>query len=392
MVPISGHVLRQFRQAQRFQKCLKRQLSLANAEESSGKASANFGDVNCSEQNPGNQCSKHVGKYYTVPRETVSTLFTHGFPKPAFLDEVKTLGECNIRIRKPAVSILETMADESVARKIVVYGQDGCGKTITLSHILHYCYLKNWLILFVPSIFKIVHSKQAVLPSPYKPARYDQPEEALSWLKTFQILNDKHLLQIKTTKEYKVGQKISIDVGSSVSTVINQAFHRPNFATDAVGITVREVQRLSSEIPVLFAADEFNGLFWKTSLKNPETNDWLKPQDLSMVHHFERLLKHSSLLERGRYVLALSRTGMERTFCSSYNHLQLLGPQGISAVGSYEPIQVSEYDDNELLQCLKYYKHKGLFSRDFNHHQTLQEITYLTDRRPALVQKMCLPF
>jgi hypothetical protein len=30
-------------------------------------------------------------------------------------------------------------------------GQDGCGKTMTLSHILHYCYLKEWLILLLPS-------------------------------------------------------------------------------------------------------------------------------------------------------------------------------------------------------------------------------------------------
>ncbi|CAB4037372.1 28S ribosomal S29, mitochondrial, partial [Paramuricea clavata] len=138
--------------------------------------------------------------------------------------------------------------------------------------------------------------KQNILPSPYKPERFDQPDEALSWLKTFQILNDKRLPQVKTTKDYKVGQKISIDAGSSISAVINQAFHRPNFATDAVGITVREVQRLSSQIPVLFATDEFNGLFWKTSLKNPETNDWLKPQDLSMVHHFGKLFKQNSSL------------------------------------------------------------------------------------------------
>ncbi|CAB3995412.1 Hypothetical predicted protein [Paramuricea clavata] len=83
---------------------------------------------------------------------------------------------------------------------------------------------------------------------------------------------------------------------------------------------------------------------------------------------------------------------MERAFCSSYNHVQLLRAQGVSTVGSYEPIEVSEYGNDELLQCLKYYNHKGLFSRDFNHQQTFQEIAYLTDRRPLLVQKMCLPF
>ena len=60
------------------------------------------------------------------------------------------------------------------------------------------------------------------------------------------------------------------------------------------------VSRLSTHfsIPVLLAADEFNGLFWKTSLKNPETNEWLKPQDLSMIQHFGKLFKQNSSLVR----------------------------------------------------------------------------------------------
>ncbi|XP_028399251.1 uncharacterized protein LOC114522707 [Dendronephthya gigantea] len=207
-----------------------------------------------------------------------------------------------------------------------------------------------------------------------------------------QTLNGKHLPQIKTSKDYKVSQKISIDAGSRISTVIDQAFHRPNFATDAVGITLREVQRLSSRMPVLFAADEFNGFFWKTSLKNPETNDWLKPRDLSMVHHFRKLFIQKSSLGRGSYVLALSRIGMEKAFCSSYNHVHLLSQQGLSLIGSYEPVQVCEYDNDELMQGLKYYKLKGLFSRDFNHSQTFQEVAFLTDRRPSLVQKICFSY
>lgn len=60
------------------------------------------------------------------------------------------------------------------------------------------------------------------------------------------------------------------------------------------------VSRLSTHfsIPVLLAADEFNGLFWKTSLKNPETNEWLTPQDLSMTQHFVKLFKQNSSLVR----------------------------------------------------------------------------------------------
>ncbi|CAB4027533.1 28S ribosomal S29, mitochondrial, partial, partial [Paramuricea clavata] len=150
MVKFSGLVLRRFRQVQKFQQCIKRQLSSATAE-SLAQNHANL-SVKCSEQNPENQSSRHSGEYYTIPKETVSTLFSHGLPKPAYLDEVKTLDEFNIMIRKPAISILESIkSDESAVRKFVIYGQDGCGKTMTLSHILHYCYLQEWLILFLPS-------------------------------------------------------------------------------------------------------------------------------------------------------------------------------------------------------------------------------------------------
>ena len=39
---------------------------------------------------------------------------------------------------------------------------------------------------------------------------------------TFNQSFSSNVIQIKTTKEYKVGQKISIDSGSSLSAVINQ--------------------------------------------------------------------------------------------------------------------------------------------------------------------------
>ena len=39
---------------------------------------------------------------------------------------------------------------------------------------------------------------------------------------TFNQSFSSNVIQIKTTKEYKVGQKISIDSGSSISAVINQ--------------------------------------------------------------------------------------------------------------------------------------------------------------------------
>ena len=114
---------------QKLQKCLKRQLSsTADAVENLEQNHANA-NVNCSEQNPvcikqlnncmiqsglarffmnfisnvvlfdfnfqENHSSKHVGDYYTVPKDIVSTLFSHGLPKSAFLDEVEAcMGIC----------------------------------------------------------------------------------------------------------------------------------------------------------------------------------------------------------------------------------------------------------------------------------------------------------
>ncbi|XP_046864878.1 28S ribosomal protein S29, mitochondrial-like [Xenia sp. Carnegie-2017] len=353
----------------------------------------NDGTVVSTKLNPLHHSTEHVGQYYTVPISDVSVLFSHGLPKSGYLDEMNTIGEFNLMIRKPALTILNALnIEEKRVKRIVIYGEDGCGKTLTLSHVIHNCYLKEWILLLLPSVFKMIHGRQNVIPSIYNPKRFDQTEVALTWLKSFQILNERFLSKIKTTKEYKISQKISIDTGSSIINVIDQAFHRPNFASDAVGITLKEVQCLSNRIPVLFAADEFNGLFWQTSLKNPENNERLKNKDLSLVKHFVKLFREDSSLAKGSYVVALSRTGMERSFCPSYHYSDLLRPKGLSTLGYFDPVNVPAYDEEELQKCLTYYHKKGIFSKDFSIDQTFKEVAYLTNRRPILVQKMVLPF
>ena len=45
-------------------------------------------------------------------------------------------------------------------------------------------------------VSKIITSKHSISQSSYNNERFDQPEEALSWLKTFQTLNEKLLPQV----------------------------------------------------------------------------------------------------------------------------------------------------------------------------------------------------
>ncbi len=54
-----------------------------------------------------NHSSKHVGEYYTIPPKNVSTLFAHGMPKPAFLDEVY---EFDLLLLKKTSSVANTIS------------------------------------------------------------------------------------------------------------------------------------------------------------------------------------------------------------------------------------------------------------------------------------------
>ncbi len=56
-------------------------------------------------------------------------------------------------IRQPALEVINYLkqADyNNPAVKYLLYGKPGSGKTMSLSHIIHYCHSQGWLIVQIP--------------------------------------------------------------------------------------------------------------------------------------------------------------------------------------------------------------------------------------------------
>lgn len=117
-------------------------------------------------------------------------------------------------------------------------GLKGAGKTMSLCHVVHFCYIQGWLVLHIPDgetkhwnvklpahnshwwsvvsvypptssasylcmrvfLFTTAHiwvkNCKELLPSSYNTARFDQPLQATEWLRNFRITNKNFLSQV----------------------------------------------------------------------------------------------------------------------------------------------------------------------------------------------------
>lgn len=106
-------------------------------------------------------------------------------------------------------------------------GLNGTGKTMSLCHAIHYCYTQGWLVLHIPdgeekrsytetsvcaevqAVYDLiavpltdntahiwVKNCKELLPSSYNTSRFDQPLQAVEWLRNFRITNEHFLSEV----------------------------------------------------------------------------------------------------------------------------------------------------------------------------------------------------
>ncbi|CAH3023462.1 unnamed protein product [Porites evermanni] len=329
-------------------------------------------EVDLGELDPALHTVSNVGQFYTVPKE-ISKKVLSPFLTKKFKSQCDMMGSTSLMIRKPALEVLHHLKaisqDTHPPPKFIFYGMDGCGKSSSLAHVIHYCYSAGWFILPVPSVFSWVHGKSELQMSTFHAGRFDQPQQASTWLQICRTINSKIFSELKTSQKYHFGKRDSTEAGDPLARVIDLGLQRGNYATDAVGVLLKEIKNNTS-LRVLFAVNEFNGFFLKTSFMDAKQK-YIKPERLSLVHHFTELLDPSEGLKRGAMVFALSRTGMERTYTKSCEIADLLEEGGLSAVGDFNDVQVPRYSQEELASCLQFYRKRGLLSQG-SHAQTNQ--------------------
>lgn len=246
--------------------------------------------------------------------------------------------------------------------------------------------MADWFILPVPSVFSWVHGPSELQVSTYHAERFDQPEQANALLQMCKSINSKALAEVQLNNQYLFGRRDVIEKGEPLGKIIDTGLRRANYATDAVGVLLKEI-RGNPSLRVLLAVNQFNGFFLKTTFKDAKQK-WIKPKRLSLVHHFTELLHPSEGLKNGAMVFALSRTGMLRSDIKSYQIPDLIGKRGLSAVQDSINIEVPCYSKEELESCLQFYKERRILTKELN-SQLTKEIAFLKAYEPPIVSHLC---
>jgi small subunit ribosomal protein S29 len=101
----------------------------------------------------------------------------------------------------------------------VVYGRPGCGKAITLAHIMHFGHADGWLVLPLMNMKQWIVNYYEVAPSTHTPGAIDHIANANIFLKNFKHANPGRLEGCVTHREYVWSQRERTAAGAPLAEV-----------------------------------------------------------------------------------------------------------------------------------------------------------------------------
>nr|UUA79759.1 28S ribosomal protein S29 [Octopus vulgaris] len=343
-------------------------------------------------QDPEKHTKQHVGLYYTIPDADVKKCFETKGLSIVYQKQCQLFRETSIMVRQPALEIIDYIKnanyDHPVLR-LMLYGERGVGKTLTLAHVIHFCAMQKWLLVHVhwPSMWK--KAWREISMSTFKPGRIDFPLIAVDWLKLFKSQNEAFLQDIKTTSKYIWSKRESAEEGTTLSELIQFGLARPRYASDVVGIILKEVKKSASEKKhrVLVAVDGVNGLWGTTSVKD-ENYDYISCDKISLFHNFRKILKNdwSNGIVAG-IVDIVANPSDQREKCTPH---YLLQKEAFELLEPFIPVYVPEYNDKEILSCLDYYIDQlWLQNPKAKTEEGKKELIFLSNHNPMQLCKIC---
>jgi small subunit ribosomal protein S29 len=194
--------------------------------------------------NPLDLTEDNVSQIYCVPTEDVKTAFPTSLPR-RFTAQVDAFGHTCWLLRRQSYEIMKELKEYDSTQpqmfRYLLYGSDGSGKTLCLHQVLHHCLKAGWLVVFIPSVFSWTHSRQELRPSAHHPGTFDQPEAAVTWLKTFRTLNSHLTAQMHISRDWEWGKKDYSSAGEDLNNVIDKGLLKPVIATEVVSAVLQEL-------------------------------------------------------------------------------------------------------------------------------------------------------
>ncbi|KAK7486797.1 hypothetical protein BaRGS_00021944 [Batillaria attramentaria] len=343
------------------------------------------------EGDPTKQSTAQEGLFYTVPEEDVTRIFQKGLP-PHFTRQAKTFAETSFMVRKPALQVIEYLKHLNLdhpAPRFVLYGKRGSGRTLSLAHVLHFGLRDNWVLLYLPWPCDWNKWPHEVSPSPYKSGRMDLPIEAAEWLVSFKAQNAHLLKDIRLSQSYVWTKRETADEGSLLLDVVDFGLNRMKFATDCVGVILKELRKQAAmhKIKLLVAVDGVNAFWNQTSVKNLE-REFLMADQFSLVHNFKKMLL--SNWTHGAIVCTVDAEANAVTRREQTTPYYLLGKEGFEWLDPFVPVHVPDYTEKEAYSCIEYY-----LDRNWIQHEAAQteegkkELIFLSNKNPFQLMRVC---
>jgi small subunit ribosomal protein S29 len=104
---------------------------------------------------------------YKVDQNSIDILDINKHVQKLYGGQLKTFGECVWLCRSPlieAINCIKNVSPSTPSFRLVLWGQFGTGKTLTLNQIVHYGHDENFVIVHIPSgiIFIRIVSYQSI--------------------------------------------------------------------------------------------------------------------------------------------------------------------------------------------------------------------------------------
>ncbi|XP_029307921.1 small ribosomal subunit protein mS29 [Cottoperca gobio] len=351
-----------------------------------------FSIFRAQENDPAFQSEKHIGQYYTLPSEHISTAFPRSLPT-RFQEQAKTFNEACVMVRRPAlevISYLKKTEHSKPSLRYLFYGLKGSGKTMSLCHTVHFCYSQGWLVLHVPDAHKWMKNCKELMPSSYNADRYDQPFQANEWLRSFRTTNEPFLSKIKTKQRYVWTKREFTEEGSTLGQLVDQGITRVKTSSDVVGAVMKELRLQSgqpeSDFRLAVAVDGVNALWGKSTIMK-KNKSYVKPEELTLIYNLRKLI--TTNWTGGAIIATLSQTGSLFTPVSAYMPHELLGESGFDSIDPFVPMSVPNYSEKEFESCYLY-----LIDRQWLQHPQSQteegkkELIFLSNNNPSMLDRI----
>lgn len=351
-------------------------------------------DFRTNEQITANQSTQHLGRFYQIEPDVKKQILTHGgFPK-SFEKQVKTFGETCLMIRQPALEIMHYIKASNLSKpavRYVIYGDNGVGKSLTLSHILHFGLQQGFVLVHVPWVPNWFKKPKEVANSARKEGFIDLPFDAAAWLVHFKTQNSKIMsqLDLKTTKDYVWSKRETTATGSTLLELIEHGITRVKFACETVEALLSEIKQHSSagRCKTLVAIDGYNSFFYPDTRIVADNKAKVTPDKVTLTQPFLDITNYD--WTNGVCVLTVDKIALTEERWDSYLPRYLLGKEGFEHVDPFVPIKVENYNEKEFQSCIDYYLNRRWIQNvepGFD-----KELKYLSNKNPFNLMNICAP-